>query len=269
MAEPDADVPTTSPSKRAKRDDVLFSIIRAQPAVAIAFASAALVIARTLTVASFQLDVAVSIATGDGVAGLAIGTALAMAPYYAPLVAFVLQMVARHQHDEGRGVLGLASLAIAVWIFAILTTPFVLVVVLGVVALASELAIVRVRRAGKGPTPETQENSQILLVVFLFFVATSLTLTSTAWLPLERLAIAGQPDVVAYVLDQDGEWTKLLRDDDRQIMFIKQEAIQSRTQCVQPMARIPTLMELVGLTSGAELCSPDPFAATNGSDSRI
>jgi hypothetical protein len=61
----------------------------------------------------------------------------------------------------------------------------------------------------------------------IFFVA---ILLPQMWLPAERIVLRGS-SVIAYVLEDDGDWTSLLLEEDRSIMRVKSDLIQSRTIC--------------------------------------
>jgi hypothetical protein len=73
---------------------------------------------------------------------------------------------------------------------------------------------------------------QFYLVLAVSIIALTPSLIgSSMWLPAERVSLQGQPAVIAYVLDDDGDWSSLLRDSDRIILRVTTKSITHRDIC--------------------------------------
>jgi hypothetical protein len=74
--------------------------------------------------------------------------------------------------------------------------------------------------------------SYVLLAIGVIGIITYL-IGSSMWLPAEKITLQDQSSVtvIAYVLDDDGNWSSLLRESDRTIVRITTESIEHRAIC--------------------------------------
>jgi hypothetical protein len=69
-----------------------------------------------------------------------------------------------------------------------------------------------------------------LAAIFLFFF--TLAVVSPVWLPAEIIKIDDQRQVIGYVLNDQGDWFSILREDPRSIIRIHKTRIKERTVCL-------------------------------------
>jgi hypothetical protein len=182
---------------------------------------------KILFAAAFDLTVAISLASAGGPAA-AFSILLQVLPPLSGMVAVLLIALllfgVRHS--------GVVGLAIVGSVLALLVAPAVLVVVV----LGSFVAQVLFIWATTRKAPRDQAPSEVpawyAIATGGLFLGTLLALPSH-WLPAERIAIAGGDPMIGYVIAVD-EWTTIQREDDRSIILVRSEDVESRGICRFP-----------------------------------
>jgi hypothetical protein len=90
-----------------------------------------------------------------------------------------------------------------------------------------------VRSAPQRPIWQRQTLGFVALVVawVLLALGAALGVDDKMWLPAERVTLASGQRMTAYVVSTSDQWTTLLRDRDRAILFVRPTEIRSRALC--------------------------------------
>ena len=204
------------------------------PALLAALATAALIAARLLAIARFDINTAAMIlqvsGTGTALAGTALtllAPALVGATLFLAVVVFVDPTLLRADVPNE----WLLSLAVAA---SVCLTPIALavatVVLVGAVAVAGRAMRSRydvsIRRELRN-----SRLLRILLTVLVVLAAMAPLVLQRPWLPLQRLTLAYGSIVVGYVLGVAEDQVVVMSDDDRTITLLRPEDLRDRQIC--------------------------------------
>lgn len=214
-------------------DDPLLAAARANPTLAVAAVTGALVVARLLAVANYRVDVALALLASAGVANVVIGSALTLLPLFAPLFAVVLINTARAYERAGRRAL-VTLLAGFVAVLASILLSAALYFAFFAIGEAVIWAYARVRARRGRPSERPREDPVAWVIsVAVFPIAIYLAFLTTPWLPPETITSNGAT-VVGYVTSSDSSWTDVLLYQPRVVRIYQTSTITSRTACQLP-----------------------------------
>ncbi|MDQ4025538.1 MAG: hypothetical protein M3217_08620, partial [Actinomycetota bacterium] len=85
--------------------------------------------------------------------------------------------------------------------------------------------------AGRRNTPPFRLLLTLTMGVLLVGAGLPFLLSSGMWLPQERVALSRGRLVFGYVLEEEGEWVSVLREQNRELLLVSADDIVSRRVC--------------------------------------
>jgi hypothetical protein len=215
--------------------------IKDHPALAAAVLSAALIAARLLSIARFDVNTAATILQTTGTATAVAGTTLTLLPFALVIVTWLLAVVVLIDPtliDLSPGwawtlfslALG-ATLCLTATVLVIATLVFVLAVaVIGRVVRRNSRTINLVETVG------SSRLLRIQLTVLLVVAAMTPIILQRPWLPVQTITMTDGKLRVGYVLGESQGALVLMSEADRSIEFLDPDDVKSRAICSGPPA---------------------------------
>ena len=215
--------------------------IKDHPALAAAVLSAALIAARLLSIARFDVNTAATILQTTGTATAVAGTTLTLLPFALVIVTWLLAVVVLIDPtliDLSPGwAWTLFSLALGA---TLCLTATVLVIATLVFVLAAAVIGRVVRRNSRTINlVETVGSSRLLriqLTVLLVVAAMTPIILQRPWLPVQTITMTDGKLRVGYVLGESQGALVLMSEADRSIEFLDPDNVKSRAICSGPPA---------------------------------
>lgn len=188
---------------------------------------------KILVAAHYDVTTALAIVRAAPSTTLLLGLAIALVPAaIAGAIGFTLGIVATLWAVRSVSVGWLALLLVLLYVAVVAVPVAILIGLLIMAALVLLPVALSTRRSSERQLmSSTAAGRAILLVAPVFLVIT--IVTPDPW-PAERLEmVRGQP-IVAFVLEDDGDWWTLLRETDRVVVQINGNTIRDRAVCKPP-----------------------------------
>ena len=212
-------------------NDPLFQVVRGHLTLALAVLVGASTLLAVLLGARFSTTVAIALLS---IAGPTSIISRLLLPAF-PVVLFAAVTVSSfwviEQRSRGRPIaFSLAVITVAAVVSVLVLPPYAFIA-FGVIV----LVLLGVRR--RFSLLRGRPNWTLLTPVFFAVGLWTYLYSGGMWLPPERLQLTDGTTVVAYVLRESGQWVAVLRDEDRQILFLRPADITAREIC-RPYARL-------------------------------
>lgn len=190
------------------------------------------VIAKILLEANFDVTTALAIVWAAPTATLLLGLAVALVPTaillgYGFTLGYVYRILSSKRPATPRSIAGLLGLLGASLFFVSVAILITMLILSGLV-----MALARLRSRRTGGQPEIRETrfERLILRPLALFALLIAFLSPHPW-PAERIEVERHQQIVAFVLEDEGEWWTGLGVNDRVVMQIKASTVRDRTVC--------------------------------------
>jgi hypothetical protein len=230
-------------------DDPLLRAAMRHPATAAAALALVILIIKVLVATNGNRETALAIVAAAGAPTVVVGLAVSIFPTLVVTVAAVLWM-----WDFSVRRWGLIELAaITATLVALFLSAFWLVVFMAALVV---LYVLAARKRKQSPNWADHAWRTILTVLLLI---TSTVTGPAVWLAPEAITLGSGDTVVAYVIEDEGEWATLLREKDRTVIRPRTSDIIARRVCSRDPGGDPSLFRLLrpeSATSRPADCPP-------------
>jgi hypothetical protein len=221
------------------------------PALLVSLIAAAAVVGKVLLVARGDVGTALGL-VGAGIPEILLGVAIV----YAPVLTVYLVVAAVWWNAQRRTAISVLTLAVA-------TIAMLYVVPLGLIAVLG-IAAVLVYSAARIPWLHRWESTSwagrlglhrpALIGWIIVGSLPGLVFGPEVWLPPEELTVTGAPAFTGYVVEEDGPWTTVLREDTRAVLRLEADELTDRQACELPGAQWLTLLQLWSPPASLSAC---------------
>lgn len=238
----------------APRSALPYALARQHPALVLSLVTGAAVVGKVLLAARGDVGVALALVTA-GIPSVLLGVAV----LYSPVLSLFLAIGAfwwrlRERSLASATAVSAGSIA-AAYVLPIITIVVLLTITATVVLTWRRSPVTRAAIARLGEWMEWDRAK--LLDWALYFLLAGLVFSPAVWVPREKIEVAPIGVFTGYVIEEDGPWITLLREDSRTVLRTRPAALIGREVCdAEPGLRWLSLPQLFNPPASLPACPP-------------
>ncbi len=219
-------------------DDPMLSLAGKHPALAVSSVIVSAAILKLLLATRMQPESALALLGAAAPTTIVLGLLLTITPTLVVYVGVLALWVQLQYRREGRASWVLSFVWPPLFGFAIFYLPLIFLGFVVALILVGFVAALRWKNL------RSTARLGRLLDAGIYVLISTVLISSAVWMPPEVVRLAEGNPVVAFVAGTQGPWLVLLREDDRRVLYVRQDDVESREVCTHRSGVALSLTEL-------------------------